>query len=85
MHLRGAWFKSQLLYPDGRQETALSVPGYNFNWQTGHTFTEPKPIPAGRLSAPVRTLPGVGTVSPEQHRQTRVTLAVAQIPAPSPA
>ena len=47
MHLRGAWFKFQLLYPDGRRETALSVPRYNFNWQTGHTFTEPKQIPAG--------------------------------------
>lgn len=47
MHLRGAWFKFQLLYPDGRRETALSVPRYNFNWQTGHTFAEPKHIPAG--------------------------------------
>lgn len=47
MHLRGSWFKFQLLYPDGRRETALSVPRYNFNWQTGHTFADPKQIPAG--------------------------------------
>jgi hypothetical protein len=47
MHLRGSWFKFQLLYPDGRRETALSVPKYDFNWQTNHAFAEPKQLPAG--------------------------------------
>jgi len=47
MHLRGSWFKFQLLYPDGRRETALSVPRYDFNWQVGHDFAEPKHVPAG--------------------------------------
>jgi hypothetical protein len=47
MHLRGSWFKFQLLYPDGRRETVLSVPRYDFNWQTGHQFSRPLAIPAG--------------------------------------
>ena len=47
MHLRGAWFRFQLLYPDGRRETLLSVPHYDFNWQTAHRLSEPKRVPAG--------------------------------------
>jgi hypothetical protein len=47
MHLRGKWFKFQLLYPNGRRETLLSVPRYDFNWQTGHRLAEPKRVPAG--------------------------------------
>jgi hypothetical protein len=47
MHLRGSWFKYQLLYPDGRRETVLSVPNYDFNWQTGYRLAEPKRVPAG--------------------------------------
>jgi AhpC/TSA family len=47
MHLRGSWFKFQFLYPDGTRETALSVPHYDFNWQSGHRLAEPKRIPAG--------------------------------------
>ena len=47
MHLRGSWFKFEFLYPDGRRETELSVPHYDFNWQSGHRLAEPKRIPAG--------------------------------------
>ena len=47
MHLRGSWFKFQLLYPDGRKETLLSVPQYDFNWQTGYRLAVPKRVPAG--------------------------------------
>lgn len=47
MHLRGSWFKFQLLYPDGHRETLLSVPQYDFNWQTSYRLTEPKKVPAG--------------------------------------
>jgi hypothetical protein len=47
MHLRGAWFKYEALYPDGQRETLLSVPRYDFNWQTIYRLTEPKKIPAG--------------------------------------
>lgn len=47
MHLRGSWFKFQFLYPDGKRETALSVPHWDFNWQSGHRLVEPKRVPAG--------------------------------------
>ncbi len=47
MHLRGKWFKFQLLSPDGRRETLLNVPRYDFKWQIGHVFTSPVKIPAG--------------------------------------
>jgi hypothetical protein len=47
MHVRGSWFRFQLLYPDGRRETLLSVPNYDFNWQTGYRLAKPLRIPAG--------------------------------------
>jgi hypothetical protein len=33
MHLRGKDMSYTLTYPDGRRETVLSVPRYDFNWQ----------------------------------------------------
>ena len=33
MHLRGKDMIFSLEYPDGRKETILSVPHYDFNWQ----------------------------------------------------
>jgi len=47
MHLRGSWFKYEALYPNGKRETLLSVPNYDFNWQTEYRFTQPKRVPAG--------------------------------------
>lgn len=47
MHLRGSWFKYEALYPDGKKETLLSVPKYDFNWQTGYRLASPKRVPAG--------------------------------------
>ncbi len=47
MHLRGLRFNFQLLYPDGRRETLLSVPNYDFNWQTAYRLAQPKRVPAG--------------------------------------
>jgi hypothetical protein len=47
MHLRGSWFKYEALYPDGTRETLLSVPNYDFNWQTEYRLAQPKRIPAG--------------------------------------
>jgi hypothetical protein len=47
MHKRGSWFRYEALSPDGRFETLLSVPRYNFNWQSSYRFAEPKRIPAG--------------------------------------
>ena len=36
-----------LLRPDGTRETLLSVPAYDFNWQTSYRLAEPKLAPAG--------------------------------------
>ncbi len=47
MHLRGKDFKYTATYPDGRQEVLLSVPAYDFGWQSAYVLTEPKAIPKG--------------------------------------
>jgi len=36
MHARGKDMSFELEYPDGRKETVLSIPHYNFNWQIGY-------------------------------------------------
>ena len=46
-HLRGKDFKYAVVFPDGRQETALSVPKYNFNWQLAYDLATPLKLPAG--------------------------------------
>jgi peroxiredoxin len=46
MHLRGKSFRYVAYYPDGREETLLDVPRYDFNWQNGYEFMHAKPIPA---------------------------------------
>ncbi len=47
MHLRGSWMKYEALYPSGKKELLLSVPRYDFNWQTDYQLKEPKTLPAG--------------------------------------
>ena len=47
MHFRGSRVKYEALYPDGKREVLLSVPHYDFNWQTLYRLTEPKRMPAG--------------------------------------
>jgi hypothetical protein len=47
MHYRGSRFKYEALYPDGSTEVLLSVPKYDFHWQTLYRFTQPKRLPAG--------------------------------------
>jgi peroxiredoxin len=47
MHLRGKSFEYQVVFPDGKRETLLSVPRYDFNWQTTYLRTEPLKLPAG--------------------------------------
>jgi hypothetical protein len=43
MHARGKDMTFTLEYPDGRKETVLSVPHYNFNWQLGYQTSIPVP------------------------------------------
>jgi len=47
MHVRGKDFLYELIYPDGKKETLLWVPRYDFGWQTTYWLTEPKQIPRG--------------------------------------
>jgi hypothetical protein len=47
MHLRGTAFRYDLVYPDGRRETLLDIPRYDFNWQNSYYFKEPKRFPKG--------------------------------------
>jgi peroxiredoxin len=47
MHLRGTSARYEAEYPDGRTETLLSVPDYDFDWQSVYAFKEPLHIPKG--------------------------------------
>jgi len=51
-HLRGKSWEYRMVYRDGRTETILSVPHYDFNWQTYYVFAKPLAAPKGsRLEA----------------------------------
>ena len=47
MHLRGKDMTYHLIYPDGRDEIALSVPKYDFNWQLLYQPAKPIRVPKG--------------------------------------
>ena len=47
MHLRGKSLKWVVTYPDGREQTILNVPKFDFNWQFNYELAEPLKIPAG--------------------------------------
>jgi len=47
MHLRGKDFKYDVVYPDGKTETILYVPRYDFGWQATYRFKEPLLLPQG--------------------------------------
>lgn len=46
-HFRGKASQFSAVYPDGREEILLSVPDYDFNWQTTYLLEEPIVLPAG--------------------------------------
>jgi hypothetical protein len=46
-HVRGKRWEYQAIYPDGRTESILSVPKYDFNWQTEYVFKQPLKLPKG--------------------------------------
>ena len=51
-HLRGKSWEYRLITPDGQSHLVLSVPKYDFNWQTYYVFTTPLVAPKGsRLEA----------------------------------
>jgi hypothetical protein len=47
MHVRGKEMTYRLVYPDGKAETILSVPRYDFNWQLGYHLAQPIKVPKG--------------------------------------
>ncbi len=47
MHLRGKDFLYEVVYPDGKRETLLSVPHYDFSWQSTYRLEKPLHLPAG--------------------------------------
>jgi hypothetical protein len=47
MHLRGRSMLFEALFPDGRRETLLNVPDYDFEWQHRYVLKEPRPLPSG--------------------------------------
>ena len=46
-HVRGKKWEYVLELPDGTRKTVLSVPRYDFNWQTYYMFSEPLKVPKG--------------------------------------
>jgi mono/diheme cytochrome c family protein len=46
-HVRGKRWSYQATYPDGRTETILAVPNYDFDWQTDYIFKQPLKLPKG--------------------------------------
>ena len=47
MHLRGKDMKITATFPDGRQQTLINVPGYDFNWQLFYYPQERLTLPRG--------------------------------------
>ena len=47
MHMRGKSAEYRIVFPDGRRETLLSVPRYNWRWQLWYDLAEPMRLPKG--------------------------------------
>jgi hypothetical protein len=47
MHLRGKDFEFRITYPDGQSRVILSVPRYDFAWQSYYILKEPLAAPKG--------------------------------------
>jgi peroxiredoxin len=47
MHLRGLSARYELTYPNGTTETLLSVPDYDFGWQSVYRLEKPLRVPEG--------------------------------------
>ena len=48
-HVRGKRWTYEATFPDGRKQTLLSVPNYNFDWQTDYIYKEPVKLPKGTV------------------------------------
>jgi len=48
-HVRGKRWIYEATFPDGRKQTLLSVPNYDFDWQTDYIYKEPLKLPKGTV------------------------------------
>ena len=48
-HVRGKRWIYEARFPDGRTQTLLSVPNYDFEWQTDYIYKEPVKLPKGTV------------------------------------
>ncbi len=55
MHLRGKSFRYVAEFPDGRKETLLDVPKWDFEWQTEYILAKPITLPKGTRLAAIAT------------------------------
>lgn len=46
-HVRGKRWHYEAVFPDGRTQTLLAVPTYDFEWQTDYLFKQPLRLPKG--------------------------------------
>ena len=46
-HFRAKAFKYVAVYPDGREQTLLTIPKYDFHWQLAYELQQPLTLPAG--------------------------------------
>jgi hypothetical protein len=46
-HLRGKDFRYAVVYPDGREDTVLTVPNFDYHWQLTYELETPLRLPAG--------------------------------------
>jgi hypothetical protein len=72
MHLRGLTARYELTRPDGSREILLSVPDYDFNWQSVYRFAEPIHVTKGSRV----TWTGVWDNSPDNPRNPDATREV---------
>lgn len=49
MHVRGKSMKYEVVYPDGKRQTLLDVPAYDFHWQTQYNLKKPLTVPSGAM------------------------------------
>ncbi|MBI3414107.1 MAG: redoxin domain-containing protein [Verrucomicrobia bacterium] len=49
MHFRGTRMQYEALYPNGTSEILLSVPKFDFHWQTTYRLKQPKRLPTGTV------------------------------------
>ncbi len=47
MHWRGKDYRYEVINPDGTRKTILSVPRWDFNWQSVYRFADPVKMPKG--------------------------------------